>query len=172
MSEKRKLAIVVSDLGGSDQIVGSNTYDGGFEEEGLDKIEALLSYAFTEEIPIYITEYLGFPTCERIKKYTPNSRIISKISWDAFKKTSLHQKLDEDDINEIVVLGFNLDACVFETVKTAKKMGYNVLTSPELMFGGTSPYKEVALDFYLKETDHFEKAQDLLDEIKGSLTKS
>ena len=125
-----KVAILVIDLGVG---IGYNTFDGGFNPRKLEKIESLLQYARDRSLPRYAAEY-QFSTIERLTPYISPENIFQKMQWDAFTGTNFTSRLRESGVTHLVPVGFNLDACVFATTKTAVSLGYSVMASADLMF--------------------------------------
>ncbi len=164
---KSKVAVLVIDLGGSNRIVGDNTYDGGFNLRKLAKIELLLQYAQVQSLPCYATEY-QFSTIEMLIPYIPRENIFQKSDWDAFKWTNLASRLRESHVTHLVPVGFNLDACVLATTRTAVRLDYSVLTSADLMFtgGDCNPYGIEAMNFYKTKTRYFDSGEQLLEAVK------
>ena len=54
-------------------------------------------------------------------------KIFDKRYNSAFRKTGLHEYLQERDVKKLIITGMQTDFCVDATVKVAYELGYNVV---------------------------------------------
>jgi len=124
-------------------------YEYGTRPEGLEIIRQVLQDANNHGHNIYATTYQQpgangqvIDTLSRVVTEFVNQRGIvvkpmldkDNVSFDAFYKTDLHQRLQSDGIGVLLILGQNRDICVKETINGALSLGYKVITSEQLMF--------------------------------------
>lgn len=85
---------------------------------------------------------------ELIRK--PGDQVISKEANDAFYQTQLHQFLQMNHINELVITGCATDFCVDATVKSALTHDYNVTIIADAHTTADRPFLEA-----VKVIDYF-----------------
>lgn len=65
---------------------------------------------------------------------------VEKFAHSAFFGTGLHDDLLDKGTTDIIILGFNSNACVRETAKSATRLGYTVHTSYDILLGDFTDY--------------------------------
>lgn len=80
----------------------------------------------------------------------PGDQVISKEANDAFYQTQLHQFLQMNHINELVITGCATDFCVDATVKSALTHDYNVTIIADAHTTADRPFLEAAkvIDYF------------------------
>ncbi|MAF36262.1 hypothetical protein CL622_04050 [archaeon] len=63
--------------------------------------------------------------------------IIKSTGRDLFISPFLQPYIESNNIASLVMIGYNINVCVEETIRGAKKMGLNVLTCPQILFGSS-----------------------------------
>ena len=109
-----------------------------FDTEGVVERINQLSAAFrTQGHPVVVIQHDGTKDNECIPGTTewellddlqvePNDIIVPKTANDSFYQSTLQQKLEELNINELVITGCATDFCVEATVQSALAKDYNV----------------------------------------------
>lgn len=143
-------------------------YEYGTVSEGFERIRQVLDAATELGYSIYATVYGDNTLDSRVASYA--KQIIKKPEHSAFKETQLGKLLKVENSKELLVFGFNRDACVIETVKDAVRSGYKVITSEELMFAiefYSGRFK--SLDYYRNEKNvlFLDKYTDVLDYMRN-----
>src|SRR5690606_23284734 len=82
--------------------------------------------------------------------------VIEKWVPDGFENGRLFERLNRRKIRDLIICGYAREICVYETSKSARKFGFGVESSPDLIFGSKdarpSVFKEAILeDFYRTE---------------------
>ncbi|MFC1691786.1 isochorismatase family protein [Nanoarchaeota archaeon] len=76
------------------------------------------------------------PTARALAKYRADNWVdIRKHSTSAFEYTKLDELLKKQGITDLILMGYNQAACVFETAMDARNLGYAVYTSFDVMQG-------------------------------------
>jgi len=135
MNNKTALLIV-------DVQVAMFTYDDGAlynGEEVLNSIHFLLEKARIFKAPVIFIQHNGSESGEfgrgkagweihpRIAPLESET-VIEKTTCDAFNETALHEELQRQGIERLVIVGMQTEFCVDTTVRRAFSMGYvNVL---------------------------------------------
>ncbi len=132
-----KTALVLIDIqndyfkNGRNELVGS--------EEACEKAFEILSYFRKNNLPVFhvrhtslysgatffLPETYGAEIHEKLKPQE-NEIVIEKHFPDSFHETELKPKLDEKEIDHLVVCGMMTHMCVDTTVRAAKNFGYKV----------------------------------------------
>ncbi len=68
-----------------------------------------------------------------------NDPVVRKHHDSAFKGSDIHQILQRDGVQNLLVSGFNTSACVRKTVLSALKMKYNVCVLEDMTENGPAP---------------------------------
>ncbi|NBI29702.1 cysteine hydrolase family protein [Chengkuizengella marina] len=129
---KNKSALLIIDV----QVI-MFTFDGGSLYNGgkvLQNIHELLTKARYSKIPVFFVQHTetpnliegkeGWPIHPRIKPLE-NEMVIQKSTCDSFYKTDLHEKLQEQGIESLIIVGMQTDFCVDTTCRRAFSLGYN-----------------------------------------------
>lgn len=103
----------------------------------IGKLEKLLRKARFQGVPIYYAQHHnpnGFPQYgsaewELIPQIAPKNEdtIIHKTTPDIFLNTNLHQQLEEQKINRVVIGGIQSADCVDTSCRRAFSLGYDVV---------------------------------------------
>lgn len=155
-------------------------------EELVETQIKLLDFAKDRKIPIFTLEY--FCKGETIKELQTfleeqNNKIIKKYNDNAFIKMEskyypyyfykdlepeqrcpenkeLLKSLKEKKIDKLILTGINKTGCVLKTARGAKKRGYVIYTSEELMNESYS-----LGHWYYENSNHYKTLKELLNKI-------
>lgn len=115
------------------------SYEGGSlwnEQQVLQNITSLREKAYQSNVPIIYIQHTdpssgsilseGKATWEihRDVRPLPTDIVIQKSSWDAFYQTTLHKKLQELEIEKLVIAGMQTEFCLDTTCRRAYSLGY------------------------------------------------
>lgn len=115
------------------------SYEGGSlwnEQQVLQNITCLREKAHQSSVPtIYIqhtdpcsgsvlSEGKVAWEIHRDVRPLPTDIVIQKSSWDAFYQTTLHKKLQELEIEKLVIAGMQTEFCLDTTCRRAYSLGY------------------------------------------------
>lgn len=94
--------------------------------------------------------------------YVPERNLFFKKTNSAFRSSELARQLELDDVNQLMVVGFDRDFCVFETIKDAAEKNLVVVTPESLMLtNNTRGTRELSLDYFRKNTTYLETLVDV-----------
>ncbi len=135
-------------------------------------MEEVLRTANQKNIPIFKVHF-DFREGSKPPETAPELAQYEDANWteiykpfaDAFQGTDLDQKLREEGITNLILMGFNQSACVRATVKTAINLGYSVETSFDLMQG----WENNDCAYLYKAVDEFTEMH-CLDENKNPIS--
>ena len=129
-----KTAILIIDVYQSieDGVLGH--YEYGDLRLGIDRIEEVLKTGEEFQCPIYAATYKHQPLSRRLMRYVKPGNVFNKKEYNAFEQSSLDERLRHDRTDTIIVMGFNRDRCVKQTIQGAVERGYNIIACEELMF--------------------------------------
>lgn len=106
------------------------------ESEISNQIE-VLSFCRNHNIPVFLIELQNSgKTIKRLSHVINGLRkkkLIIKRANNAFYKTQLHSELKKAGIKNILLMGLNASICVRETAKHALMLGYNIITSRDII---------------------------------------
>jgi nicotinamidase-related amidase len=161
------------------------------KEELVSAQIRLLDYAKEKSIPVFTLEYVGegetIPELKRelegaknyfVKKYNNNSFIKLNDNylkgkfndWVLFgdewnenppENKRLISLLKKNKIKKLILTGINKSECVFKTAKGAKKRGYEIFTSDELMNEQKTDYL-----WYSENSNHHRTLDKLIENIE------
>lgn len=99
----------------------------------------VLNYCKQKEIPIIVLEYKGegrtlSALLRHLHDHRPVARVI-KSADNGFINTQLEEILMRINASKIFIMGINAGACVLSTAEGAKKRGYTVATSLDVIAG-------------------------------------
>ncbi|RJQ20738.1 cysteine hydrolase [Candidatus Woesearchaeota archaeon] len=144
-------------------------------EELARQIESIKKLASTKK-PTYLIEYgrleLGYGhTLPEITRAAHDPRVVYK-KWDsAFYDTTLDEQLRARGTQHIALCGINTSACVYYTARDAQRLGYNVITSRDLIsdFEWKDPawkrFKDHELPYFERETTFFERVEEVIAQL-------
>lgn len=142
-------------------------------EEVLEKIQKVLGYFRKNELSVYYIKHIstregaifflpdtqGVEIHEKIKPLE-NEKIIVKHFPNSFLHTELHQELQKDSINELVICGMMTHMCVDTTVRAGKDLGYNIIliedgcTTKDLEWNGKTVSAEIVQEVYMSSLNN------------------
>lgn len=103
-------------------------------ESVLRNICMLLKKAREASIPVIFIQHTedegeykkGMITWEIHPKISPNQTeiVVEKNSWDSFHETILHESLQLEGIDELVIAGMQTEFCLDTTCRRAYSLGY------------------------------------------------
>ena len=134
-------------------------------DELFSNQQKVLKFAQEKDHPIYVLEYHNYgETINKLKETLGDGsyQTIIKSHDNGFLETSLGNKLENDSVKEIVLMGVNASYCVKSTATDALRRGYAIATSPELI----SDPKGISLKtlgFYKKKGKLFSETDQLID---------
>lgn len=149
--------------------------------ELVESQKKLFNFAYEKQIPIFVLEYIGSgKTIDELTTALSNNKtyFLPKYKNDGFARSyhileeeelsneQLIEKLNEEKITDLIFTGVNKDACVLATVQNAKKRGYKIFTSEELM-----NRKKQCEYWYYHNSNHYETLTELLSEISKVKTE-
>ena len=101
--------------------------------ETLKTIQTVLAQARTASVPIFYMQDVdvggvGTPDFEIHSSVHPlaNEPVIVKTEADSFYETDLHEQLQAQDVDTLVIVGLKTEYCVDATVRRAYELGYKV----------------------------------------------
>ena len=143
-------------------------YPHGTLHAGLDAIHDVVRMAHLLEKEIYgVVSDNGYSTPEALlddslHPYISKENLFMKGDYSAFHSRDLSKRLEENNTNYLMVVGFDRDVCVLETIKGAITNGIKVVTSEHLML--TNNYhrrREKSLAYYRENTTFLESLVDV-----------
>ncbi len=104
------------------------------EQTMLENIEALLSRARLANMPIVFIQHTeseglflkGADTWKIHPRISPQKgeAVIEKTTWDAFHKTTLHEHLQKESVDHLLIVGAQTEFCLDTSCRRAYSMGY------------------------------------------------
>jgi len=164
------LAVLVVDLLEDIEDSRGRGYSCGQEspEKALHDIDQVLEAANAVGVPIFATRYDGLKIVRKVQSYAGHHEVIDKSERDAFINTDLEDRLQQKEIDTLVVIGYDRDICILNTIKTARRKGYNVITSEALMFAEGSRIARAARGQSRKKSMDFIRSNTLYcDDVDG-----
>jgi len=98
---------------------------------------------------------------KNLHPYIQANNLFMKNSYSAFISKDLTKRLEEDTIHRLMIVGFDRDYCVLETIKSAVDCGIEVITSEVLMLTCGKTDGNVARDYCRKNTTYLESLIDV-----------
>jgi len=131
-----KQALIVIDI-------QNDYFDGGkmalyHAKEMLKQSNQLITYAHEHDYPIYIIQHVGsekssffVPETEGVKLHpklniSNSASVIQKHYPNSFRETTLHQELEQEGVNELIVCGAMTHMCIDTTVRAGFDLGYSI----------------------------------------------
>lgn len=104
----------------------------------VPNMEAVLERANEKQLPVFEVVYLSGPRKTTNKDLTSHRKRdswvkIEKYTWSSFIGTNLHDELMARGVTDLVLMGLSQEACVRETARAAKVLGYRVHTSFDIV---------------------------------------
>ena len=147
----------------------------GTTEESISRHCKLLETARRLSIPIVLMEdaHVVLSTYKEIKA-AAGQGVTHLMKWEysAFKTELFLDFLDRTKANTLVLIGYEMNICLRGTADDALRLGYGLMTSPELLLYrtlgkyGTPEMVKNGAAFYRKETDHYRTTEKLLSAME------
>ncbi len=105
------------------------------------RMKELLLFGRANNYPIYVIEVDPYeagetiPYFQDVVKGYPLARTITKMGSSAFKKMALQLDLRAKHVESVVLMGLVMNYCVLDTARDAHALGFEVITSPNVMIG-------------------------------------
>ena len=166
-----KKALVIIDV--QNDYFPGGAYELYEPDKALDMIQKLIHSFRTKNEKIYYVQHIsgesgsfflpntvGCLIHEKIKPQD-NDKIIVKHYPSSFLGTTLHEELQQDEIDELVVCGMMTHMCVDTTVRVAKDYGYKMIlisdgcATNDLEINGRKIEATVVQDTYLASLKHY-----------------
>lgn len=122
-------------------------YPHGSVRAGLNAIIDTVRLARNLNRTVYSAElYDGFSdgeesTCSSLQPYIPKKNQFEKWGYSTFGSKDFVSRIESDNCEHLMVLGYDRDYCVLETIKDAVKRGIEVVTSEHIMLTKASKLK-------------------------------
>lgn len=122
-----------------------------YDTEGvIQRINKMASLFRIQNLPVIYIQHDGTGSGEFKKgshdwenldelKVTPNDILIDKYANDVFYRSELKSKLDELNINELIITGCATDFCVASTIQSALTKDYNITVAEDAHTTGERP---------------------------------
>ena len=142
-------------------------YPHGTLRAGVDTIHDVVRMAYLLQKNVYgVAMDNGYtPAKEMLDKslhpYIPDERIFLKGGYDAFESKSLVRCLEKDGVSRLMIVGFDRDICVLETIKGAVNRQIEVITGEVLMLTSNLRNREIALRYFKENTTYLESLVDV-----------
>lgn len=142
-------------------------YSCGTLHAGLDAIHDAVRMAHLLKKPIYgvVSDDGCSPPEESLDKslhpYILGKGLFVKHGYNAFTSKGLTWRLQEDAVNRLMIMGFDRDYCVLETIKSAVEQGIEVITGEVLMLTCGLTDGNTARDYFRKNTTYLESLVDV-----------
>lgn len=152
-------------------------YPHGTLHAGLDTIHDVVRMAHLLRKNIYgVVSDDGYsPADELLDKslhpYISKDNLFMKKGYNAFDSKNLVKRLEEDDTSRLMVVGFDRDVCIPDTIKGAIDNGIEVITSEVLMLTCDRGDRDKALEYFRKNTTYLDSLVDVWNFLdpKGEL---
>lgn len=82
-----------------------------------------------------VITYLRDDAHDRILEAAGNPKPVKKPKHDAFEGTDIKQRLEEQNVENVIVCGYHRSLCVLETARGAAAAGFKVIATDRLMHG-------------------------------------
>lgn len=152
-------------------------YPHGSVRAGFNAIIDTARIAHQLHVPSYGAEYYdGWSdgeeqVCFSLQQYIPKENRYEKGGLSAFH-SGLVGRLKAENCQHLMVIGYDRDDCVMETIKDAVERGIKVVTSEQCMLT-TNKYnrRDASLEYYRKNTVFLETLLDVWNYIYNSVVK-
>ena len=145
----------------------SSFFDKREKKKLIDTQIRFLNIAKRKQIPIFALEYKGrgetIPELQGILKDSGNYFIQKDRPNGFHNNPTLISLLERWKIKNLILTGVYSNVCIRETAEGAKKEGFNVFTSQELMDKSYDCYTR----WYKENTDYSQKLDELLVKISN-----
>lgn len=97
----------------------------------------VLEYCTKNDVPVFVLEYRHHgKTVEELRRSlgrVPRVHTIPKSFDDGFDRTDLDQQLRAVGAGHLLLMGINASFCVYDTARSARKLGYSLITATSLI---------------------------------------
>lgn len=107
-------------------------------------------------------------TCSSLQHYILKENCFEKHGYSTFSSKAFASRIEADSCKRLMVLGYDHDCCVLETIKDAVKRGIEVVTSEHVMLTKSSKRKtepekirEMSLSYFRANTVFLESLVDV-----------
>jgi nicotinamidase-related amidase len=83
-----------------------------------------------------------------LARFTPPAIVIDKHVYAPWMETDLHQRLQKQGINTLIISGGETDVCVLATVLGAVDLGYRVVLAKDALCSSSDESHDSAIDLY------------------------
>jgi hypothetical protein len=148
----------------------------GSLKSGIEAVCRLLKFLKDKKIPICIAELETIPSMTNtlVCDIAGNAKVIRKNKLSTFEGTDFDEFLEDNGVDTLIVGGFNMIACVRATVNDARARGYEVWSSPNILFSSNIRLDDLKtrlraneqLQFYRDNTSCFETVDEMQETIR------
>src|SRR3989338_5530519 len=142
-------------------------YPHGTIRAGLNAIIGTARLAHLLQVPTYSVElYSGWSdgeeqTCYSLHGFVPAANRYQKNSMSAFK-CALADRLASENWRRLMVIGYDRDCCVLETVRDAVDRGIEVVTSEHCMLTtDRDSRRESSVAYFREHTTYLKSLEDV-----------
>jgi nicotinamidase-related amidase len=96
-------------------------------------------------------EMLGADMLELVPalaRFTPPASVIDKHVYAPWLETDLHQRLQKQGVDTLIISGGETDVCVLATVLGAVDLGYRVVLAKDALCSSSDEAHDAAIDLY------------------------
>lgn len=144
-------------------------YPFGTLHAGLDAIHDVVRMAHLLKKQIY--GVVSWDSCsppeevldKSLHPYVLRQNLFMKSGYSAFSSKDLTKRLEEDKVTRLMIMSFDRDCCVLETIRDAVTQGIEVITGEVLMLTCNRKDRKIALDFYRQNTTYLESLVDVFN---------
>lgn len=120
----------------------------------VKKIIALIDYCYNHNVPVFFigkdieSHFREFLDGIREKIKDRDSQVVDKQLDDAFEDTNLQELLEKNRIKSILLVGLNIDGCIYLTAKSAVKAGFGATATNHASFINSRTNYEYVLELF------------------------
>ena len=83
-----------------------------------------------------------------LARFTPPASVIDKHVYAPWLETDLHQRLQRQGVDTVIISGGETDVCVLATVLGAVDLGYRVVLAKDALCSSSDAAHDAAIDLY------------------------
>jgi nicotinamidase-related amidase len=83
-----------------------------------------------------------------LARFTPPASIIDKQVYAPWRETDLHQRLQKQGVDTLIISGGETDVCVLATVLGAVDLGYRVVVAKDALCSSSDDAHDAAIGLY------------------------
>ncbi|MDP3733859.1 MAG: isochorismatase family protein [Nanoarchaeota archaeon] len=143
-------------------------YPYGTARAGFNAITDTIRIAHSLGHTIYATSfYTGWTDgeeqpCYSLRSYIPKENIFDKGDYSAFSSKEFTARMEAEKQHEVMIIGYDRDCCVLETIKDAVSRGMKVVTSEQVMLTKNNRgTREESLRYFKENTIFLEELVDV-----------